>query len=755
MKKLLSILMLCLFATLSPAAPIGQDLQNGQNGQNGKDATLEGRVTDAKTGEPIAKVKVIIIGSGRSATTDRSGQFLLQNLAPGESELYITTIGYGLLKKRITLKPGEKNELQISLHQEAAQRLDEVTVTAGPFQQTQTNAASEHSLNKQELQSLSMLLIADPVRALQALPGVSGNDDFRSEFVLRGAGFRRVGFFIDGLFLPENPAHTAYGHDNAGQISILNTDTMASATLLSGAFPSRFGDGTAGLLNLETRDGNRIKPAGRIAGGLLSSSATFDGPLPGKGGAWLVSARKSYLQYLINALTNDEGRFDGIAVDFTDAQAKAVYDLTSHHQIGINAIVGWTDFDPKNSKLVFDEDEVANSHSRNSFAYLSWNYTAGPRFAAQTKFFNILTDYTNADVDHRPLQEGKVLHRGVRSDLNFTFHPDHRMEGGIYLREVRGSGNEITYRSNPPVSLSNYDRSSNQQGYYLQDTWSNKRLALALTAGARIDRFGLTDETVVMPRAALSFAPFENTRIRLGWGQYGEFPEFMHLYGSRGTQNLRAERATHYNVSIEQLIGSNTRILIEGYDREDKSLLFSMNDFLRRDGVQTFIDFPFRNSLKGYARGFELSLHRRSANRLTGWLAYSYTKTRLIDDVTGLRFVSDYDQRHTISAYGSYRLTNTFNLSGQWRYGSGMPMIGSSNDLNHQFTVLSERNSVRLPVYSRLDLRASKAFYFKRSKLTILGELINALGRDNFRQNGRRVDKLLPLLPSIGISFEF
>src|SRR5262249_6398400 len=338
-----------------------------------------------------------------------------------------------------------------ALHQEAAQRLDEVTVTAGPFERTETNAASEHSLNKQELHSLSMVLVADPVRALQALPGVTGNDDFRSEFAMRGAGFRRVGFFVDGLFLPENPAHTVYGQDNAGQISILNADTMASATLLSGAFPSKYGDGTAGLLNLETRDGNRIRPSGRIAAGLLSSSATFDGPMPGKRGAWLMSARKSYLQYLVNALSKNEDQFNGIAVDFTDAQAKAVYDITPQHQIGISAIIGITDFDANRSQFKFDPHEIARSHSRTTDIYASWNYNRGQKFTAQTKFFSVLNNYMNSNLDRINLQNGQVTHTGVRSDINIAVLPEHRLEGGIYLRAVHGSGKEVSYFSPPPT----------------------------------------------------------------------------------------------------------------------------------------------------------------------------------------------------------------------------------------------------------------------------------------------------------------
>jgi outer membrane cobalamin receptor len=589
------------------------------------------------------------------------------------------------------------------------------------------------------------------------LPGVVGNDDFKSDFALRGAGFKRVGFFIDGLALPESPTHTIAGDENAGQLSILNADTVGSVALLSGAYPSKYGDNTAGLLQIETRDGNRVKPAGRIAASLLSSSALFDGPLANKRGAWLVTARKSYLQYVLDRLTEDEDD-PGFAIDFTDAQGKVVYDLTAHHQIGLTAILSRSDFDPSDSRRNDGPNEIVKSDSRNAVIYAHWNYNDRSTLVVQTRLFGLGGVFGNQNPAGRRLEDGRIVHWGVRHDISLVAHPDHRIEGGVYLRALRGRGFEGRFTSTTPsqfVTLTSFNRRSSQQGYYLQDTWSSRRFQLALTGGVRIDHTELTGETVVTPRAALSFAPLEKTRIRFGWGQYSDFPDFGALFAVRGNPNLRAERSTHYNASIEQFISDKTRVVVEVYDREDKNLLFSLNENLIRNGRLATISFPFRNSLRGYARGLELSLQRRSANRLTGWLAYSYSKTRLRDSVTGLSFVSDFDQRHTISTYAGYRLTNTFNLSAQWRYGSGLPVVGFFREENGRVVFGSERNSLRLPVYSRLDLRLNKAFYFKRSKLTLSGELLNVLGRENVRQNGRGQEKLLPFLPSVGVAFEF
>ena len=65
-----------------------------------------------------------------------------------------------------------------------------------------------------------------------------------------------------------------------------------------------------------------------------------------------------------------------------------------------------------------------------------------------------------------------------------------------------------------------------------------------------------------------------------------------------------------------------------------------------------------------------------------------------------------------------------------------------------------------------MDLRVNKAFLFKKWKLTLNGELINVLGRENvrfagfefFSFNGRvfgQLDRVIPRLPSAGVVIEF
>jgi hypothetical protein len=160
-------------------------------------------------------------------------------------------------------------------------------------------------------------------------------------------------------------------------------------------------------------------------------------------------------------------------------------------------------------------------------------------------------------------------------------------------------------------------------------------------------------------------------------------------------------------------------------------------------------------------------LQRRSANRLTGWASYSYGVSRQRDGVERLSFPSDDDQRHNATLYLTYRISAPWSLTARWSYGSGLPLPGHLENRAGQYFLTAAKNSARLPVFSRLDLRLGRTITKRRWKMTIYGEVINALNHDNLRVNsyngfngttGRAtigIGQLLPLLPAGGITMEF
>jgi hypothetical protein len=221
---------------------------------------------------------------------------------------------------------------------------------------------------------------------------------------------------------------------------------------------------------------------------------------------------------------------------------------------------------------------------------------------------------------------------------------------------------------------------------------------------------------------------------------------------------------------MEQDIGASARVQVTLYHRQEQDVLRRPDDELKLDERGRLVpanpDEFVRNALEGDARGVEFLLQRRANRGLAGWASYSYGVTRYVDRTTGERFDGDYDQRHTFNAYGLYRLTNRLSLAGKLRIGSNTPAVGYWTARDGGFFVAATRNTLRVPVYSRLDVRVSRTFNWERRRLTLFVEVLNALGRENVRFESPNVNvrtqqafglfsSMIPRVPSAGVLIEF
>ena len=270
-------------------------------------ATLRGTVIDFKSKEPLAHVKVELSGQGRAVISDAQGRFEFTQLEPGEVEVAVSTVGYSKLGQKLKIPAGKTLDLEFPLGPEAVKpaavgALNVVTVTGKSTQSAMPAAPSLYAMNNTDLQNLSTVLANDPMRAMQTLPGVTANQDFYGQFAVRGAGPGHVGVVIDGVLL-DNAFHGFTDKGDLGSVSIVNGSLVDSSSLFSGVAPARFGGRTGATVQVDTREGSRDDSFTRLDVDFLSASLTQEGPLGSeKRGSYIVSARKSYLDYLTSSL---------------------------------------------------------------------------------------------------------------------------------------------------------------------------------------------------------------------------------------------------------------------------------------------------------------------------------------------------------------------------------------------------------------------------------------------------------------------
>ncbi len=730
---------------------------------------LCGSVVDAATGEPIGRARIAVLLPKADTVSGPDGRFRLVLPFAEEVELQAGTVGYAMVRQRVQLLAGQETEVRIRLSPEASLgRSDQVTVIAAPFEPVESGSVLERTLNYSELKNMASVLVDDPIRSVQGLPGVATGDDFNAQFSVRGASFRNIGLYLDGV-LTYFPFHSVHNIPDGGSLTILNGDLVESVSLLSSAAPARFGDRTSSVLSVYTRTGSADRRLNRVAAGITGVSYTGEGPLlkNRKLSGW-ISARKSYTDYIVNRIADDINYVIGL----WDVQGKLSWQPHRDHQFFLSALWGNSGLNRDRWIERMGMNSLLRGENRSGIGNLQWNWTPRNNLVLQTQTYLTSDQGENRNRRQEWLYRNSQRQWAAGSDLAWEWGEGRRFEIGFQDRRIRESGAERVYDSGAASYLkkSDYYGRGWQPSVYGQNSWTFHQRKWQMTLGLRLDHFGYTGETSLLPRAGLRLALHRCLSLSAGYGRYAQYPSWGFLLGEFRNPGLKAERSDHYVAGLELQLGARTRFLIEGYELRERQGIFTPEAEYRL--LAGKVRAPqagaaWQNSLRGRSRGIEFTLQRRSVNRLSGWLSYSYGKARMHDERDRLSFPMDFDQRHTLNLYGSYRLRQTVNLSWKYRYGSNFPIPGFFRTQGDSFYLAESRNLLRTPDYSRLDLRVNKAFFYRAWKLTLYFEVVNLLNRENIRYTGidrvygstgritLQKNTLFPILPTAGLLFEF
>ena len=727
---------------------------------------VSGHVVDARTGAPLSKVLVVVEGLPVSPQTDDAGAFLLPEVGAGMRRLFVSVVGYILVRRDVQVIAGTSLDVTIRLSEGTGTYTEAVTVAADRFRESEPAVAAQQVLGSADIQNLRGVLADDPLRAVQVLPGVATGDDFRSEFSVRGSDFMHMNMTVDGFSTPYllHTVRAVEDRSSSGSVAMINSDILEDVTLLNGGYAQRYGDRTGSELDFRLRDGSRGRTQARIAVSGTSASVVGEGPIGrSKRGSWLLTARQSYLQLIVERMYPDG---EGFNFSFSDTQGKVVFDLTASQRVELTMLAG-------HSKLEEQRDDLGArdfSTGRNAsvIGIGAWRLTK-PRAMVTARVMSAMNQFSNDAVDLVKLDKGRDNQVAGRVDTMAALAAHLQLESGMqaeWTGETRFR-QRFNRANNQYRVINDFNDDANRLGGYAQVRVTAGRATLI--PGLRADRWTLTGETTTSPWFQGEFKLPHRATVRGGIGIYRQFPEFDQVIGTLGSRDARAQRAEQYDVGFEERLGESFRLQVTAFDREETG-------FFRRAGAETrlvngvvvrgSITAPYAASLEGFARGVEVLLQRRSANGVSGWLAYSYGRIRSTDTATNETFWSDLDQRHAINLYVSYRVSDRTSVSAKARIGTNVPAPGYYTQEGSEYFLTDSRNTLRLPTYARLDARANRTFNWAHKRLTLFAEVINLFDRDNVRFNPpgvststRKVSNLfesmIPIVPSAGILIEF
>jgi len=297
---------------------------------------ITGTVLDSQSGGPIPGATVALVldadgvlvtrasdllwSAGVSSRTDERGRYRFDSVPFGRYLLRARRLGYRPAQVTVSLARSEPFLVSVGL--EVLPILlepEEVRVPAVPFgvgfsasePVTDRLAAADFRYRKfltgdtrvitrGELTEAVTLGESDLFRALQRLPGVSTRDDFTAELWTRGAPWTHTRVYFDGMPL-YNPVHTS------GIFSAVNPDALGGVLFLPGVRSPAIGEGAAGVIDLHSRPAESERLSGAAEISAVSTRVTLDRRFARGSGEIMVAARRSYVDWVMEALAGVTG----------------------------------------------------------------------------------------------------------------------------------------------------------------------------------------------------------------------------------------------------------------------------------------------------------------------------------------------------------------------------------------------------------------------------------------------------------------
>lgn len=766
---------------------------------------IKGVVIDKSTRQPLEFVNVLVVGLGIGASTDANGNFLITQVPPGIYRLQASFLGY---KTELTPEYRVNHVtpyVQIELEEENAS-LNEVVVTASPFQKVPESPVSLRVIGLQEIEKAPGAN-RDISKVVQNYPGVAFSPiGYRNDLIVRGGGPSENRFYLDGVEIP-NINHFSTQGASGGPVGLIDADLIRSVKFYSGAFPADKGNALSSVLDFSLRDGDMERNSLKATLGASEVSLSSNGHIGNKT-SYLVSVRQSYLQALFEILDLP------FLPAYTDASFKIKTRFDSHNEL---TLLGLGGIDRMKLNLGIEGEDAEYMLS-----YLpeinQETYTVGGvyRHYSQRHVQSIVLSQSylnNRNVKYRDNDESSEENLTLRLGAieqetklrmeNTSSWSVWKVKAGFDLNYSRYKSNE--YRKVFANVLREYDYHTDlslwRWGMFASVDYAAPDKSFTASMGVRTDGNNYSDKMKELwrqlsPRLSVSYRLIEGLTLSGHVGLYYQLPSYTAL-GFKGEEGEHVNRHLDYISVSQESLGlswtpnENMELSVEGFYKLYGHMPFSLSDQIplscKGNDYGTIGNEALSSEAKGRSYGVELMFKWLLTQKLNLSSSLTIFKSEFKDGEQGSYVPSAWDNRFILNMSGTY------NFPKHWSLGAKVSCIGGSpytpydveksslveawNVQGRAYYDYSRYNQERLPVFGQLDVRVDKTFYLKKCMLGFYLDIQNITASklrqpDALMSTGQIENPSAPLseqryvmksirqesgtlLPTLGITFEY
>ncbi len=752
--------------------------------------TISGHIKDGANGEELIGATIFVDELKTGTATNVYGFYSL-TLPEGTHAITIQYIGFDTRRDTITLT--KDMTLNVEMKGES-KKIDVVQVTGERLNKNVEDVnMGVVKLDVKVVKKIPAVFgEVDIIKSLQLLPGIVGAGEGVGGFFVRGGGVDQNLILLDEAVV-YNASHLL------GFFSVFNADAIKDMEIYKGGIPAAYGGRLSSLLDIRMKDGNMKKLSMSGGIGLISSRLTIEAPIIKDKMSFLVSGRRTYADLFLKLSPNEE--INKNKLYFYDLNAKYNWKINDKNRIFASGYFGRdvfafgrdfaTDWGNATATMRWNTIISSKMFANFTFVYSDFNYSLGvPEgdfafdWQARIRDFSLKGDFTNylnpnntlkwgVIATHHNFKPGSVTPASSSSLFNGLTIPDkNAMEYAAYVSNEQKIGEKITLQYGLRYSAFSQIGAGRVFGY---DADGNITDTTTYSAFQHIKTYHGPE-----PRIALRYGWNKENAVK---ANYTRTRQYLHLI-SNATVSSPFDLWVPADNYIQPMKADQVSV---GYFRNLKDNMFEISVEAYYKYMHDVVDYVDNAELlltenietqllrgDGYSYGLE-TMVRKQLGRLTGWVSYTYSRTRrVVDGInSGNAYPVSYDRNHNLAVVLNYQITERFDISANFVYYTGLAVtfpVGKFEYGGANVPIYSDRNGYRLPGYHRLDLAANIQFKHKENRSWRHGlniSVYNAYYNKNvfsiqFQEDDDNPGKtaayktyLFPIVPSVTYNFSF
>jgi hypothetical protein len=611
------------------------------------------------------------------------------------------------------------------------------TVTITAFKNVNNNQTGTFKLNIVDAKKIPASL-DDPNRLIANSPSVTVTNDYFNYIIVRGNSPSSIIYKVNGIEIPA-PNHFATFGSTGGSLSMFQNDALSSIALHTTSFSAEHGNATAGVFELNLRNGNPEKRKHSVQLNLIGFNFVSEGYISkNKKSSYQARYRYSSLGLLsaINVKYNNAP-----LPTFQDAQLN--FNIKSKH---FDKIQLWTIFG-KNNKFVIETATVRTDNlmfiqGLNTVKKISKNLNLNFDLIASRNTYNTNSKnlYINR-VDNTNAEENLI-----RGQMIMSYKLNEYINTSIgFVNSFKNLQLESTVDINTNISISSKTmdtfKTNTIQAFNNWEIKFNKNISSEF--GLHWIYSSIINKNNFNPRVKLKYTINDKLYISASSGIFSKLePLYVYRNGSLTFSNSKA-----ISIGANYAIFKNLNFKTELYYESLYNIPINYNTILDSATSSSLINsytpsdniFRTQNLALGYNKGIEILLEKSIADNWFFSVSNSFFESKYketnLDNWRNTRF----NLRYNINAIlGKEFIINTkknnilgVNIKYAANGGQFYEPVLVEQSQKGGYTVYGVHLTERAKPYSKIDLQISYTHNYAKCVIEYKLDVMNVLNKQN------------------------